>query len=96
MSKHFIATSETPDGKLNDDLTGVIESPAFTIEDDGSILLVSGGSEMGATYVSLVEADGNRELVRLVGRDVETGSFAKLIDHFLGRREIYRQMHHTV
>jgi len=49
-------------------LTGVIESPAFIIEDDGYVLLISGGSDMGATYVSLVEADSNRELIRLVGK----------------------------
>jgi len=67
-SKHFIATSEAPDGKLNDDLTGVIESPVFTVEDDGYIMLVSGGSDMGATYVSLVEAENNRELMRLIGK----------------------------
>ena len=69
-SKHFIATSETPEGGLNDDLTGVIESPVFTIADDGYILLVSGGSQISATYVSLVEAEGNRELMRLVGKQV--------------------------
>ena len=68
VSKHFIATSETPQGKLNDDLTGIIESPVFTIEDDGYILLISGGSDMRATYISLVETEDNRELVRLVGK----------------------------
>ena len=31
-------------------------------------MLVSGGSDMDATYVSLFEAQGNRELVRLVGK----------------------------
>jgi hypothetical protein len=67
-SKHFIATSETPDGKLNDDLTGVIESPVFTIEDDGYLMLVSGGSDMSATYVSFVGAEDKKELVRLVGK----------------------------
>jgi len=68
VSKHFIATSETSQGKLNDDLTGIIESPVFTIEDDGYILLISGGSDMRATYISLVETEDNRELVRLVGK----------------------------
>jgi len=67
-SKYFIATSETSEGELNDDLTGIVESPAFTIEDDGYVLLISGGSDMSATYVSLVETEGNRELVRLVGK----------------------------
>jgi len=31
-------------------------------------LLVSGGSDMGATYISLVEAEDNRELIRLIGK----------------------------
>jgi len=67
-SKHFIATSETPQGKLNDDLTSVIESPVFTIDDGGYILLVSGGSDMRTAYIALVEAEDNRELIRLVGK----------------------------
>ncbi|MHC4367968.1 MAG: hypothetical protein ACYSW8_10170 [Planctomycetota bacterium] len=68
VSRYFIATSETPGGKLNDDLTGVIESPVFTIEDDGYVLLVSGGSELGPVYVTLVEAEANKELIYFAGK----------------------------
>ncbi len=67
-TKHFIGTAETAEGKLNDDLTAVIESPRFVISEDGYILLVSGGSDLSKTYVALIDAQSGKELVRLTGK----------------------------
>ena len=68
-TKHFIGTAELGSGKLNDDLTGEIESPEFVLAQDRYALLVSGGSDKDKTYVSVVEAPGRRELARYCGRD---------------------------
>jgi len=67
-TKHFIGTAELRSGGFDDGLMGEIESPEFVLEHAAYVLLVSGGSDKDRTYVSVVEADGRRELARYCGR----------------------------
>lgn len=70
--EHVIGTSELKAGGFNDALTGIIESPEFTLDVDRYLLLVSGGSDRKSTYVTIVEADSGRELARFAGRQTNT------------------------
>jgi hypothetical protein len=66
---YFISTGEIGGNRFSDRRTGVIESPAFTINANRYILLVSGGKDRANLCVSLVESDTNREICRLTGDD---------------------------
>jgi len=95
-TKHFIGTAEVGSGKLNDDLTGVIESPEFVLERDRYALLVSGGSNKDKTYVSVVEADGGRQLARYCGHDSNTFEAQRFdASAYKGRRVRLRIVDHA-
>jgi hypothetical protein len=74
--EHFIATAETDGNQFDDDRTGVIESPPFTLEKNGYFLYVSGGNERDKLFVALVDADTGQELARLTGKG--TNAFEKV------------------
>ncbi|MBN2309764.1 MAG: hypothetical protein JXR94_12375, partial [Candidatus Hydrogenedentes bacterium] len=46
---------------------GVIESPPFTLDAPGYILLVGGGNDPENVYVAIVDADSGEELARYTG-----------------------------
>jgi hypothetical protein len=69
VNRHFIGTAETKTGQLSDGRTGVIESPAFVLDSDEYVLLVSGGKNKSNTYVAVVNADDGSELARYCGKD---------------------------
>ncbi len=63
----FVATAEVADDKFDDGLVGVIESPEFTVEQDGYVLYVSGGRDRDKLFVALVDVETGNELTRLTG-----------------------------
>ena len=68
----FIGTAEVGDHRFDDDLTGIIESPPFQVQDKRYLLLVSGGNGPDRLYVALVDGDTHEEVVKVTG----TGSNA--------------------
>lgn len=62
--RHFIGTAELPGRSFDDDLTGVIRSPEFQVENEGYVVFVSGGNDKDSLYVALVDAGTGKELVR--------------------------------
>jgi hypothetical protein len=71
-TEHFIGTAEIGEGKFDDDRTGVIESPAFTLEKADYVFFVSGGNDLQHLYVALVDAQSGRELARRTGKQDNT------------------------
>lgn len=65
-TRHVIGTSELKRGGFNDALTGVIESPVFTLSAPCYVLLVSGGADRKKIYVSIADERGE-ELARFTG-----------------------------
>ena len=65
--QYVIGTCETASGKYNDTMTGVIESPPFTLSEDRYVALVGGGSDIENLYVAIVEAGTGEELARFTG-----------------------------
>jgi hypothetical protein len=70
--RHFIGTAEAKGGRLDDGQTGVIESPAVTLDADKHLLLVSGGRDKTRCYVSVVDAATGAEITRHAGTDHNT------------------------
>ncbi|NLE37023.1 MAG: hypothetical protein GX621_03265 [Pirellulaceae bacterium] len=66
-TEYLVATGELGDREFSDLGTGVIESPAFTLEKKSYVLLVSGGKNRNRVYVALIDADTGEELLRLTG-----------------------------
>lgn len=62
----FIGTAEIDGTNFDDNLTGIIESPTFTLQHDRYVMLVSGGSGLSDRYVALESATGE-EIARLSG-----------------------------
>jgi uncharacterized protein (DUF608 family) len=67
----FIGSTELPDGRFDDGLTGELRSPTFVIQSRLIHLLVGGGSDPNATYVALIRASDDKELARSWGRNAE-------------------------
>ena len=67
-TEHFIGTAEVGGGKFDDDRTGVIESPAFTLARADYVLFVSGGDDLQNLYVALIDAQTGDELARRTGK----------------------------
>jgi len=68
---YFLSTLAMPGGKVNDTMTGALESPVFLLTAPEVSLLVGGGSHEN-TYVALCSsADGN-EILRASGKNTET------------------------
>jgi len=65
QGKYFLTTLECRDGRGNDGMTGVIESPVFRLDDGRMSFLVGGGSH-GNTYVALCTLEG-KEVVKARG-----------------------------
>ena len=68
QGKFFLSTLETA-ADPNDQFTGVVESPVFTLAAPEISLLVGGGSH-GDTYVALCSLDG-RELLKAHGTNAQ-------------------------
>jgi len=68
-SRFVIGTCETKKGAYDDTRTGVIESPAFMLEDETYTLLMGGGRDEKTEYVSIVDADSGAEITRFAGGD---------------------------
>ncbi len=66
-SKHVIGTSEVKGEGFDDSLTGVIQSPVFTLEAPVYFIYVGGGDDRNTVYVSLETADDGKELARFTG-----------------------------
>jgi hypothetical protein len=66
-TNHFIGTAELPDGTYDDDRTGKIVSPEFTIKNNYYTLFVSGGDESKKNYVAIVDAKTGKDLKRFYG-----------------------------
>ncbi len=66
-SRFVIGTAETSKGTYDDAMTGVIESPPFTLTEDCYYLLVGGGNDPENLYVAVIEDETNRELARFTG-----------------------------
>lgn len=78
--RHFIGTGETVTG-LDDAQVAVIESPAFTIDEDLYYVSVSGGRSRDATYVAVIVASGEeaeQEIARFSGRNSNTLEYQPL------------------
>jgi hypothetical protein len=66
-TSYFIGTAELDGAKFDDSRTGVIESPAFTIEKSGYVLYVSGGIDREKVFVAIVDHETGEELTRVTG-----------------------------
>ena len=71
-TEYFVGTAEVGRDRFDDSKTGVIESPAFTLESEGYILFVSGGNDPQKLYVALVEVETGKELARVSGDNTNT------------------------
>jgi len=72
QGKWFIGTTELPDGKFDDALTGEFRSPSFVIQSRFIRLLVGGGGfNPNETHVALIRATDGKELKRSWGRNSE-------------------------
>ncbi len=67
--RYFLSTLELPNGKPNDAMTGIIESPVFIPTGDTASFLVGGGSRPD-TYVALCDLSG-KELLKAQGKNTE-------------------------
>jgi len=70
QGEYFLTTLELADGRSNDRMTGVIESPVFVLDGPEMTLLVGGGRHP-ETYVALCTQDG-KEAAHARGRATET------------------------
>ena len=64
----FVGTAERGGDRFDDDRTGVVESPRFTLTDATYLVYVGGGDGWDNRYVAIVTEDGE-EIVRLSGRN---------------------------
>ena len=69
--EHFISTSELPENKFDDAPKGTIRSPEFTVTVREYAAYVSGGADFERLYLSLIDAETNQELRRIVN-DVDS------------------------
>jgi len=67
-TEYFIGTAEVGEGRFDDDRTGVVESPTFTLEKADYVLLVSGGNDLQSLYIAIVDAQTGEELARHTGK----------------------------
>ena len=74
-TEYFVGTAEVDDGQLDDERTGVIESPVFELQPKHYRLLVSGGRDAAKLYVALVDAENGKDIVRITGEN--TNRFRK-------------------
>jgi hypothetical protein len=65
----FINTGEGGSNKVDESLTGTMESPAFTITSAECLLYISGGKEFENLHISLRDAVTGDEYVRLTGNN---------------------------
>lgn len=71
QGKHFLTTLERAGGgRGNDQQTGIVESPEFTLRGDRASFLVGGGRHAN-TYVALVDAQSGEELLTARGANTE-------------------------
>lgn len=63
----FIGTAETRPRKYDESLTGVIESPTFSISADECVVYVSGRNNVNKLYVAIIDADTSEEIERVTG-----------------------------
>lgn len=71
QGKHFLTTLERAGGgRGNDQQTGIVESPVFTLRGDRASFLVGGGRHAN-TYVALVDAESGEELLTARGENTE-------------------------
>lgn len=63
--QHFVGTAELDGRQFDDDLTGVVVSPVFAIEDEQYIAYISGGDDRETLYVALVDEETGDELLRV-------------------------------
>jgi hypothetical protein len=66
---YFIDTGEGGSNKIDESLTGTMESPAFTITSAECLLYISGRKDSENLYVSVQDAGSGREYVRLAGNN---------------------------
>ena len=64
-----IGTAETKDGGFDDGFTGVMESPAFTLETATYYVLVAGGNRRDELYVALIDDTSGDEIARWTGNE---------------------------
>ncbi len=65
--RFVISTAELGEGKHDDGLTGVIESPSFALTEDRYYVFVGGGGNREEVYVAIIEEESRRELARFTG-----------------------------
>jgi len=65
--RHVIGTCETGSGEYDDAMTGAIESPPFTLDEDRYSVLVGGGADIENLFVAVVDVDSGQELARFTG-----------------------------
>jgi hypothetical protein len=68
---YFLSTLAMPKDKVNDKMTGVLESPVFLLTGPQMSLLVGGGSHED-TYVALCDGATGNEVLRASGENTET------------------------
>lgn len=90
--EYFIGTAETGDGKFDDERTGTIKSPEFTITESEYFLYVSGGADGDSLYVALVDSENDKEFARVVSSQDSNALEPQLIQtgHLTGRRVFLR------
>ncbi len=66
----YLNTVELQDGGYDDKMTGVIESPVFTLKSRQVSFLIGGGSFPASTYVALCDINGD-ELLKATGSNSE-------------------------
>ena len=69
--KYFLGTFEDGNKPIGDQVTGEIRSPVFVVNTDAIGLLVGGGKDAGQTYVALCDAENDKELMKVAGKDAE-------------------------
>ncbi|MDZ4818973.1 MAG: hypothetical protein SGJ20_08380 [Planctomycetota bacterium] len=65
QTEYFISTGELEANQVDDQLTGVVESPAFKIESPLLAAHLSGGTDADKLYVAIVDATTGEVLQRL-------------------------------
>ncbi|MFH1232202.1 MAG: hypothetical protein V1709_11980, partial [Planctomycetota bacterium] len=67
----FIGTTEMPDNKYDDQMTGVLESASFKVTKDYLTMLVSGGNHKNQTYVAIIDNQTKEEIIQFYGENTE-------------------------
>lgn len=63
----FVGTGELGGGRLDDDRTGRLESPRFTLQDATYLVYVGGGQGWNDRYVAVVVEESGEEIARFTG-----------------------------